>query len=126
MKRNLRDNILLLLAPALGLSGTVVAGYVKIYDSFFKRYDRPNYEMKPGINNIGRIDKKIKYENVEFYSDGIKLKGRYFKASFSKGIVICAHGIHAGGDDLLPFALYLTASSASLSGDTYSASFSNA
>lgn len=106
MKRNVRDNIMLLLAPALGLSGTVVAGYVKTYDSFFKRYERPNYDLKPGINNIKRIDSKIKYDDVEFYSGGVKLRGRYFKSSFSKGVVICAHGIHAGGDDLLPFALY--------------------
>ena len=106
MKRSMRDNILLLLSPALGLSAAVVSGYVKIYDSFFNRYERPNYELKPGINNVDRINKKIKYQNVSFYSDGIKLTGRYFKASFSKGVVICAHGIHAGGDDLLPFALY--------------------
>lgn len=106
MKRNIRDNLLLLLSPALGISGTVVSGYIKAYDSFFPRCDRPNYELKPGINNVNRIDKRIKYEDVSFYSDGILLRGRYFKASFSKGVVICAHGIRAGGDDLLPFAIY--------------------
>lgn len=89
-----------------GFKAAVNAGHIAIYDKIFNRHDRPDYSVVPGIVCIDRLDKSIQREEISFYSNNALLKGNYFTCDNPKGLVLMAHGIHAGGDDYLNIVLY--------------------
>ena len=74
-----------------------------VYDKFFSRHDRPNYDITPGLININRC--KLKREELTFLSNGYKLMGYYYPNNSNKLIIVC-HGLKSGADDYLPFIKY--------------------
>jgi dienelactone hydrolase len=89
-----------------GLSMGTVVGCVQLYDTFFKRYERPDYTQTPGLYCYDRVSDILEREELSFYSDGVRLQGYYYPSSLSKGLVVISHGMHAGADDYLPATLY--------------------
>ena len=85
-----------------GMSVSAVIGAIKLYDSFFKRYERPDYTITPGMCDYKRYAASLPRRELFFYSQGVKLKGYYYEASGSKGLVVLVHGLRAGSDDYLP------------------------
>lgn len=108
MKEKNKKQLFTALAAATGgLSGLSIAALISIYDKFFSRYDRPDYTIKPGLFCYDLIKDKVKREEITYPSDDVMLKGYYYKAEKSKGLVVICHGLHAGGDDYIPIILYL-------------------
>ena len=101
MDKKKKNVILALAAAAGGLSATVIASQVAIYDKVFPRYERADYSITPGVRCLDRFKTHANIEAISFYSDDVLLKGNYFSIENPKGIVLVAHGIHAGGDDYL-------------------------
>lgn len=83
------------------------ASALKIYDSAFKRYDRPDYSTTPGLVSYSDVAQVLSREELPFYSDGTRLMGYYYPAENSNGLVIFVHGLHAGADDYLSIYRYL-------------------
>lgn len=90
----------------LGMSAAAVFGAAQLYDSFFGRYERPDYGLVAGYYNYDLVRDVMPREEIDFYSDGVKLRGYYYRAEKSEGLVVVSHGIHAGADDYLPAILY--------------------
>ena len=101
MNKKKKNTILALAAASGSLSAAVVASHVAVYDKIFERYERPDYSITPGLVCVDRLDSNICREEISFMSDDVLLKGNYFTCKRPKGIVVMAHGIHAGGDDYL-------------------------
>lgn len=90
-----------------GMSALSVLGAKKLYDSFFKRYERPDYSVTAGLYNYELLRASLLREEVYFYSGDARLKGYYYESARNKGLVVLVHGIHAGADDYLPIVEYL-------------------
>ncbi len=89
------------------------ASAVKIYGQVFKRYERPDYSVTPGLVNYREISDILPREELPFYSGDTRLSGYYYPAAGSKGLVVFAHGLHAGADDYL--SIYMLLNSAGYS-----------
>jgi len=98
----------ILLASFAGLSGTAVSSVVIAYDAFFQRYDRPDYALYPGQYCIERMPELSGREETWIQSGDHKIKAYYYEAKNSLGLVVFAHGFHAGADEYLPIFKYLT------------------
>ena len=83
---------------AASLAGISVAT-VCIYDSFFKRYERPNYDIYPGLYCYDRVSSTLKRETFKIKSGKNNLQAYYYPAENSRGLAVLTHGIHAGADD---------------------------
>ncbi len=94
------------LASFAGVSGATVASAVIAYEAVFPRYERPNYDLYPGQYCIERMPELSRRE-LWIPSDDVKLKAHVYEAKNSKGLIVLAHGIHAGGDDYLPIIKYM-------------------
>ncbi len=94
------------LASFAGISGATVSSVVIAYDAVFPRYDRPNYSLMAGQYCIERMP-NITREEIWIDTKEGKLKTYVYTAKKSKGLVVFAHGIHAGADDYLPIIKYL-------------------
>ncbi len=95
-----------ILAAFAGVGGATVSSVVIAYDAIFPRYERPNYDIHPGqycIERMGNFPRK----EIWIDSEENRLKGYVYTAKKSKGLIIFAHGIHAGADDYLPIIKYL-------------------
>ena len=95
------------IVAATGLSLATVLGAMSLYDSFFPRYERPDYSTYFGIYNYERAKKYVEREEFYYPVGDVKLKGYYYAAKRPKGLVMVCHGLHAGGDDYLPIIIYL-------------------
>lgn len=84
-----------------GMKSATVLGAMSLYDSFFKRYERPCYPLTAGVVCIQRADDKLTREELYFLSGSVKLKGYYYEAKNSKALVVLVHGFHSGADDYL-------------------------
>lgn len=96
-----------LLGAMNGISGITASAAIIAYDSIFPRYERPNYDLYPGNYCYSRIDSNLPREEVTYKVKQHKLRGHYYPSQINKGIVIIAHGMHAGGDDYLPIVEYV-------------------
>ena len=74
-----------------------------LFQKIFSRYDRPNYDLTPGLININRTN--LIREDIDFDSNGYKLRGYYYPNNSNKLIIVC-HGLRSGADDYLPFINY--------------------
>ena len=74
-----------------------------IFDKIFNRYDRPNYDITPGLINIERTN--LKRIDLDFLANGYKLRGYYYPNSSNKLVIVC-HGLRSGADDYIPFINY--------------------
>lgn len=95
------------LAAVTGMSLAAVFGAVKLYNSFFPRYERPDYSTYPGVYNYEIAKQWVSREEFYFPAGSVNLKGYYYPAEESKGMVVVVHGLHSGADDYLPIIIYL-------------------
>ncbi len=98
------------LVAVTGMSAVAVIGAKELYDSFFRRYERPNYATKAGLYDYELLKDELPREEISFYSGKVRLKGYYYKAESGKGLVVVVHGLHAGADDYLPITEYFVKS----------------
>lgn len=103
-----------LLAAATGLSGVVISSAVIAYDAMFPRLEKPDYSIYAGEYVFDRVKNKIAREELSFKSQKNTLAGYFYKAEFSKGLVVVTHGYNAGADDYLPIILYLNSNNYSV------------
>lgn len=95
------------LSEESGASPVAMASAKKVYDTFFKRYERPDYSLVAGLYCRARI-KNAECRELWIPHGAIRLKGYFYPAKHAKGTVILVHGIHAGADDYIPLALKFT------------------
>ncbi len=95
------------IALLTGFSGTIVGSSLIAYNSLFSRYERPDYSLVLGNYCYERVENRLKREEFYFNSKVARLKGYFYKSENAKGIVVVAHGFHAGADDYLPIIEYL-------------------
>ena len=112
---------LLAVTLATGVSTLGVYGATELYDSFFKRYDRPDYAIVAGIRRIEQTE--LTREEFFFPSDKVKLKGYFYPAEEEKGMVVFSHGLHTGCDDYLPIIEYLVNNHYSVFGYNYKGTY---
>ena len=93
---------LVLAASLVGISVTTVVSAICIYDSFFERYERPDYDLYPGRYCYDRIRHELKREELKIKSGENMLEAYFYPAEDSRGLAVLAHGFHAGADDYLP------------------------
>lgn len=103
--------VAVILASLTGFSAVAVTSTVIAYDACFPRYERPDYAVYPGLYSYERIKDTLKREELRFPSGDVNLTGYYYPADNAKGLVVLAHGFHAGADDYLPIIEYLVNSS---------------
>ena len=85
-----------------GISIASIVTTVCVYDAFFNRFERPNYDLYPGMYCYDRIKYDLKREEIKIPSGEVQLQGYYYPANESRGLAVLAHGFHAGADDYLP------------------------
>ena len=112
---------LLAVTLATGVSTLGVYGATELYDSFFRRYDRPDYAIVAGIRQIEQTD--LTREEFFFPSDKVKLAGYFYPADDEKGMVVVSHGLHTGSDDYLPIIEYLVQNHYSVFGYNYKGTY---
>ncbi len=95
-----------ILASLSGVSAMTVASFVVAYDAVFPRYERPDYTLKPGQYCFERLGGSIERRLFSFPSKEEMLQGYYYPARDQKGLILVAHGFHAGADDYLPMIEY--------------------
>ena len=96
-----------ILTALSGFSAVAITSTVMAYDACFKRFERPDYIIYPGIYTYERIKDTLKRYEFFFPSSDVNLKGYYYPADNVLGLVVLAHGFHAGADDYLPITEYL-------------------
>lgn len=105
-KADKKSKLAQIVASATGLGIAAVLGAITLYDSFFPRYERPNYACYPGMYTYSLARKYVEREEFMYSVGDVKLKGYYYEASSPKGLVVVVHGLHAGADDYLPVIVY--------------------
>jgi len=90
----------------LGFTPIVISGAMVAYDAMFPRFERPDYTLFPGAFCYDRM-KNLPREEFFFPSGKYKLKAYYYPVRRAKGLVVFAHGLHAGADDYLPMIEYM-------------------
>lgn len=93
---------LIVAASLVGVSVTTIVSTICIYDSFFERYERPDYSLYPGMYCYDRIKDKLERETFKIKSGDNSLAAYYYPAKGSRALAVLAHGFHAGADDYLP------------------------
>ena len=78
--------------------GSYVAA-IKIYDTIFKRLERPNYDIYPGLYNYQKLKTILPRKEFSFISNREKLSAYLYEAENPRGLVILVHGFHSGSDD---------------------------
>ncbi len=95
------------IASLVGIGATTVTSVIVAYDAIFGRYERPDYALYPGQYCIERIP-DLERSEMWIKSGKNKLKTYFYDVKNKKGIIVFAHGIHAGADEYLPIIKYMT------------------
>ena len=95
-----------LLASMTGFSGAVIGASVLAYDACFPRYERPDYAVTAGNYYYERVRAHLPRKEFTFPSRSATLKGYYYPTATARGLVVVAHGYHAGADDYVPLIEY--------------------
>ena len=83
-------------------------GARKVYHTIFKRLERPNYDLYPGLYDYNKVKTILNRKNLTFKSNGNTLNAYYYECKEkAKGLVVLVHGFHSGSDDYLPITMYL-------------------
>ena len=98
--------LITILASMTGLSAMMAASAVIAYDAFVVRYERPDYDLYPGEYCYSRVEATLPREEFYYQTDTSNLKGYYYPSAGGKGLLVVAHGFHAGSDDYLPIIKY--------------------
>ena len=96
--------IAVLAAAGVGVAG--IYGATELYDSFFKRYPLPDYQLTAGEVNYELVKDELPRQEISFYSDGIRLQGYFYASGSGDRLVVLSHGMHAGADDYLPIVRF--------------------
>ena len=96
-----------ILASLTGISAMTVVSGVIAYDTVFQRYKRPDYATYPGEYLFERVKDGLSRTEFYYRANKSELKGYYYPAQNGKGLVVIAHGFHAGADDYLPMIAYM-------------------
>ena len=96
---------LIVAASLVGVSFASVLSAVTIYDSFFERYERPQYSLTPGLYCYERVQDRLPREMFTIPSSDLMLQAYYYPSENARGLIVLAHGFHAGADDYLPLIL---------------------
>ncbi len=96
-------------AVLVGMSVASVAATIEIYDSFFPRFERPDYALYPGMYEYGRYGDSLPRESFFIPNGEESLCAYYYPVEEPHGLVVAVHGFHAGADELLPMIERLTA-----------------
>ena len=107
--KGLRKVAIAVLASLAGVSVTEVAAAVVAYDAIFPRYERPDYAITAGLYKYSRLADTLSREVVRFSSRDAELCGYYYPVEKPRGLVVVAHGFHAGADEYLPIIEVMTA-----------------
>ena len=95
------------IAEETGMNLASVFAAIAAYDTFFPRYERPDYSVYPGVYCYERASSLVKRKEFCYTAGNVRLKGYYYPANQPHGLVIVSHGLHAGADDLLPLIIEL-------------------
>lgn len=95
-------------AVLVGVSVASVAATIGIYDSFFSRYERPDYGLYPGMYSYERYGDTLPRESFFIPSGENDLCAYYYPTENPRALAVAVHGFHAGADDLLPMIERLT------------------
>lgn len=95
------------IAILTGFSGTLIGSSLIAYNALFPRYERPDYALRAGNYCYERVADRLPREEFYLASKSAKIKAYYYPSQDSKGLVVVAHGYHAGADDLLPIIEYV-------------------
>ena len=102
-RKRIAKKIAVVMAASLAtVSTATIVSAIIAYDSFFPRYERPDYNVYPGMYCIERFEGSLRRETLTVDSDGIDLAAYYYPVDAPKGLVVVVHGMHAGADDYLP------------------------
>ena len=104
MKMNKREVAAAVVASLTGIGVATAASAVVAYQKIFPRRERPNYALTPGDYFYPRVEDRLPREQFTYRAGKSRLAGYYYKADTGKGLIVIAHGIHAGGDDYIPLA----------------------
>jgi cephalosporin-C deacetylase-like acetyl esterase len=96
-----------ILATITGFSSVTVASAVIAHEAMFARYERPDYSLYPGEYYYERVKDRLPRQEFYYQTKLAKLKGYYYPSMEGKGLVVVAHGFHAGADDYLPLIEYV-------------------
>ncbi len=96
-----------IVASLLIFFASFIAFGVSVYNAFFPRYERPDYNVKAGEYCYERVCEYLDREEFYYKSKNAQLKGYYYQSVESKGLVVVSHGFHAGADDYIPLIAYL-------------------
>ena len=94
----------------IAIAGAKIAANIvarKVYDSFFGRYERPDYNVTPGLINYKDFESFLPREKMHIKSKDATLQAYFYENASSKDLILLAHGFHAGADDFLPVIAYL-------------------
>lgn len=94
-------------ASLVGISVASILSTICVYDSFFERYERPDYDLYPGLYSYERVRDLLPRQEFSIPSGEHNLVAYYYAREDAKGLVVLAHGFHAGADDYLPLILAL-------------------
>ena len=83
----------------------VVVGSV-VYESLFNRYEIPDYDITPGLVSYEEVKNDYPREEIDYFSNNVRLKGYYYHQNDSDKLVVFSHGINDGGDSLLVLHMY--------------------
>jgi predicted alpha/beta-fold hydrolase len=81
-------------------------GAIVAYNTIFSRYNRPDYNITPGLINYEEISETYNRTEVSFKSNNETLQGYYYKNDEAKALVVMSHGANDGADSLLSSSLY--------------------
>lgn len=94
-------------AVAAGLGIAVTATHVAAYNSFFPRYERPDYSVTPGLSCHSRIEHSLSRRCFFIPGRDTELAAYYYLSKNFRGLVVFSHGYRSGADDYLSLILAL-------------------
>ncbi|MBP3392705.1 MAG: alpha/beta fold hydrolase [Clostridia bacterium] len=101
-KKNTAKAVAVVTAVLVGVSALSIAQAIAVYDSFFPRYERSDPSLTPGMYVYARYEGRLKRESFFIPSGNNQLCAYYYPVTQPKALAVAVHGMHAGGDDLLP------------------------
>ncbi len=77
-----------------------------VYDSQFKRINRPDPALTGGIFDYNEIKESYPRETISFKSGDNNLAGYLYGLNNDKGLIVVVHGLGGGADDYLAQIMY--------------------
>ena len=101
-EKRLKKIVAIVAASLVGINVAGIGATISGYDAYFKRYERPDYSLYPGLYCYDRVKDTLERDTFTIRSGENDLAAYYYPAENAEGLVVLAHGIHAGADDYIP------------------------